>query len=253
MNSGKTSIFIVEDESIVAKDIQQTLEKLGYTVVGTASEGEKAVEIIIELEPDLVLMDIMLKGEMTGIDAAAQLKKEINVPIIYLTAYADKDTLTKAKITQPHGYIIKPFKEVDIRTAVEIALYNHKRETKIKKERDLYYSIIKADKSSDGSIFVKSKYQLVKVKTKEIYFIEALKDYVRINTVDNRYIVHSTMKSIQEKLPPSDFSRVHRSFIVRLDKIVLIEFPNIIINHDKKFIPIGNSYKEELMNKLKLV
>ena len=221
MNSGKTSIFIVEDESIVAKDIQQTLEKLGYTVVGTASEGEKAVEIIIELEPDLVLMDIMLKGEMTGIDAAAQLKKEINVPIIYLTAYADKDTLTKAKITQPHGYIIKPFKEVDIRTAVEIALYNHKRETKIKKERDLYYSIIKADKSSDGSIFVKSKYQLVKVKTKEIYFIEALKDYVRINTVDNRYIVHSTMKSIQEKLPPSDFSRVHRSFIVRLDKIAV--------------------------------
>ncbi len=253
MNTGKANIFIVEDESIVAKDIQQTLEKLGYTVVGTASEGEKAVEKIMDLEPDLILMDIMLKGDMTGIDTAAQVKKEINVPIIYLTAYADRDTLSKAKITQPHGYIIKPFKEVDIRTAVEIALYKHKKETKIKKERDLYYSIIKSDKSSDGSIFVKSKYQLVKVKTKEIYFIEALKDYVRINTVDNRYIVHSTMKSIHEKLPPSDFSRVHRSFIVRLDKITAIEFPNIIIEHDKKFIPIGNSYKEELMNKLKLV
>ncbi len=253
MNNSKANIFIVEDESIVAKDIQQTLEKLGYTVLGTASEGEKAVEKIVELEPDLILMDIMLKGEMTGIDTAAQVKKEISVPIIYLTAYADRDTLTKAKITQPHGYIIKPFKEVDIRTAVEIALYKHKKESKIKKERDLYYSIIRSDKNSDGSIFVKSKYQLVKVKTKEIYFIEALKDYVRINTIDNRYIVHSTMKSIHEKLPPSDFSRVHRSYIVRLDKIMVIEFPNIIIDHDKKFIPIGNSYKEELMNKLKLV
>lgn len=253
MNSGKANIFIVEDESIVAKDIQQTLEKLGYNVVGTASEGEKAVIKIAELKPDLILMDIMLKGDMTGIEAAAQVKKEIDVPIIYLTAYADKDTLTKAKITQPHGYIIKPFKEVDIRTAVEIALYKHKSEAKISKERDLYYSIIKSDKNSGGSIFVKSKYQLVKVRTKEIFFIEALKDYVRINTIDNRYIVHSTMKSIQEKLPVSDFARVHRSFIVRLDKINIIEFPNIIIDHDKKYIPIGNSYKEELMNKLKLI
>lgn len=247
------NILIVEDESIVAKDIQQTLEKLGYNVLATLPEGEKAVEFVKTTVPDLIFMDIMLKGNMTGIDTASQIHKDLSVPIIYLTAYADKDTLSKAKLTQPHGYIIKPFKEVDIRTAVEIALYKHKKEDKIKKERDLYYSIIKADKDSEGSIFVKSKYQLVKVKTRDIYFIEALKDYVRINTIDNRYIIHSTMKSIKDKLPSSDFARVHRSFIVRLDKISAIEFPNIIMDHDKKYIPIGSSYKDELMNKLKLV
>ena len=249
----KAKILIVEDESIVAKDIQVTLEKLGYDVVGTVAEGEKVFDIVKEKTPDLILMDIMLKGKMTGIDTSIQIHKEISVPIIYMTAYADKDTLSKAKMTQPHGYIIKPYKEVDLRTTVEIALYKHKKEDKIKKERDLYYSIIKADKNTDGSIFVKSKYQLVKVKTQEIYFIEALKDYVRINTIDHRYIIHSTMKSIKEKLPAADFARVHRSFIVRLDKISAIEFPNIIIEHDKKYIPIGSSYKNELMNKLKLV
>ncbi|MBL4578244.1 MAG: response regulator [Flavobacteriales bacterium] len=249
----KANILIVEDESIVAKDIQHTLEKLGYAVMATLPEGEKAVEFVKNELPDLIFMDIMLKGEMTGIDTAIQIHRNFSVPIIYLTAYADKDTLSKAKISQPHGYIIKPFKEVDIRTAVEIALYKHKKEDKIKKERDLYYSIIKSDKDSDGNIFVKSKYQLVKVKTQEIYFIEALKDYVRINTIDNRYIIHSTMKSIKGKLPSSDFARVHRSFIVRLDKIAAIEFPNIIIEHDKKHIPIGSSYRDELMNKLKLV
>lgn len=249
----KANILIVEDESIVAKDIQQTLEKLGYSVIATIPEGEKALAIVKEHTPDLIFMDIMLKGKMTGIDTAAEIHKEISVPIIYLTAYADKDTLSKAKMTQPHGYIIKPFKEVDIRTAVEIALYKHKKEDKIKKERDLYYSLIKADKDSNGSIFVKSKYQLVKVKTQDIYFIEALKDYVRINTGDNRYIIHSTMKSIKDKLPSSDFARVHRSYIVRLDKISAIEFPNIIMDHEEKYIPIGSLYKDELMNKLKLV
>lgn len=249
----KANILIVEDESIVAKDIQQTLEKLGYNVLGTLSEGEKAIEFVKTTVPDLIFMDIMLKGDMTGTETASQIHKDLSVPIIYLTAYADKDTLSKAKITQPHGYIIKPFKEVEIRTAVEIALYKHKKENKIKNERDLYYSIIKSDKDSDGSIFVKSKLQLVKVRTQDIFFIEALKDYVRINTIDNRYIIHSTMKSIKDKLPASDFARVHRSFIIRLDKISAIEFPNIILDHEKKYIPIGSSYRDELMNKLKLV
>ncbi|HIA37790.1 MAG TPA: response regulator transcription factor [Flavobacteriales bacterium] len=249
----KANILIVEDENIVAKDIQYTLQKLGYNIIDICSNGEKAITSIRKKKPDLILMDIMLKGKLTGIDTVRQINKETSIPVIYLTAYADKDTLTKAKITQPHGYIIKPFKEVDIRTAVEVALYKHKKDEKVKNERDLYYSIIKnEDKNLDSSIFVKSKYQLVKVKTKEIYFIEALKDYVKINTSDKRYIVHSTMKSINEKLPGSEFSRVHRSFIVRLDKILAIEFPNIIIDHEHKYIPIGNSYKEELMNKLKL-
>lgn len=249
----EAKILIVEDEGIVAKDIQQTLVKLGYSVIGICPEGEKAIEKALELKPDLILMDIMLRGKMTGIDTAAQIHQNYSVPIIYLTAYADKDTLSKAKITQPHGYIIKPFKEVDIRTAVEIALYKHKKETKVKKERDLYYSIIKSDKSSDDSIFVKSKYQLLKVKTNEIYFIEALKDYMRINTYDNRYTIHSTMKSIIGKLPSNDFLRVHRSFIIRLDKIIAIEFPNLIIGHEKKYIPIGNAYRAELLTKLKFV
>jgi DNA-binding LytR/AlgR family response regulator len=249
----KANILVVEDENIVAKDIQQTLEKLGYGVVGICAEGEKAIELAEKEKPDLIFMDIMLKGKMNGIKAAEQIIAKYEIPVIYLTAYADKDTLAKAKVTQPHGYILKPFKEVDIRTAVELALYKHKKEAKIKWERDLYHSIIKADKNSNGSIFVKSKYQLVKIQTKDIFFIEAIKDYVGINTGEKRYIVHSTMKSIKDKLPASDFARVHRSFIIRLDKISAIEFPNIIIDHNIKYIPIGNSYKDELMDKLKLI
>ena len=249
----KADILIVEDENIVAKDIEQILKKLGYNISGTASVGEDAVRMAEENKPDLVLMDIMLKGKTTGIEAAMQIRKNLNIPVIYLTAYADEDTLYKAKITEPHGYIIKPFKEIDLRTAIEIALYKHEKETEIKKERDLYYSIISADKTSNGSIFVKSRYQHVKVRTKDIFFVEALGDYVTINTADKKYTVHSTMKNLKEKLPSNDFVRAHRSYIVRLDKIIAIEHTNIIIEHNKKYIPIGNSFKEKLMNRLKLV
>jgi two-component system, LytTR family, response regulator LytT len=248
----KTSVLVVEDESIVSKDIQQSLTKLGYNVVGSASTGEKAVALASELRPDIVLMDIMLKGNITGIDAAAEIKKNEGIPVIFLTAYADESTLAKAKVTEPYGYIIKPFKEIDLHTSIEMALYKHKKESEIVKERDFLYSIVE-NKESKDYIFVKSNSRLIKLNTKEIYYIEALKDYVVINTLNSRYTIHSTMKDIEKKMPVSDFIRVHRSFIVRIDKIASIDLPNLVLENDKKVIPIGGSYKDDLVNRLNLV
>jgi DNA-binding LytR/AlgR family response regulator len=248
----KTNILIVEDESIVAKDIQMILRKLGYNVVAICSNGEDALRAVEEHTPELILMDIMLKGEMSGIQTAEQVKSRFNIPIIYLTAYADESTLSKAKITEPYGYIIKPFKEIDLRTAIEIALYKHEKETDVRKERDFLYSIVE-NKDSKDIIFVKSNSKLVKVRTKDIYFVEALKDYVVINTENARYTIHSTMKDIEKKLSPTEFVRVHRSFIVRIDKIVAIESPNLLLEDEKKPIPIGGSYKDELTKKINTI
>lgn len=248
----KTSVLVVEDESIVAKDIQQSLIKLGYNVVGTASTGEKALALANELRPDIILMDIMLKGPMSGIDTAAEIKKDLAIPVIFLTAYADESTLSKAKVTEPFGYIIKPFKEIDLHTSIEMALYKHGKEKDIVKERDLLYSIVE-NKDSKDYIFVKSNSRLIKLNTKEIYYIEALKDYVVINTLNSRYTIHSTMKDIEKKMPLADFIRVHRSFIVRIDKIATIDLPNLILENEKKVIPIGGSYKDDLVNRLNLV
>ncbi|MFN4233422.1 MAG: response regulator [Bacteroidia bacterium] len=248
----KVNILVVEDESIVSKDIQQSLKKLGYNVVGAASTGEVAVQLAEEKQPDLILMDIMLKGAKSGIDAATEIKEKLNIPVIYLTAYADESTLSKAKITEPFGYILKPFKEIDLHTSIEMALFKHKKETELRKERDLLYSLVE-NKEGNDILFVKANSKLVKLNTKDIYFVEALKDYVVINTASSRYTIHSTMKDIQAKLSPADFIRVHRSFIVRIDKIAAIEHNNIIIEGDKKIIPIGGSYKDELVQKLKMV
>ncbi len=249
----QTNVLVVEDESIVSKDIQHSLKKLGYNVVGAANNGESAVSLALEHRPDIILMDIMLKGEMNGIEAADAIRKETNIPVIFLTAYADESTLAKAKVTQPYGYIIKPFKEIDIHTSIEMALYKHKKEAEVLKERDLLFNLVEGQNAGKDLLFVKSNSRLVKLRTSDIYFIEALKDYVVINTLNTRYTIHSTMKDIEAKLPESEFLRVHRSFIVRIDKIVAIEQPNLILENDKKIIPIGGSYKDELAKRLNLV
>lgn len=246
------NILVVEDESIVAKDIQLCLTKLGYNVVGICSSGEAAIEAAEQHEPDLIMMDIMLKGEMSGIQAAGVIREKLDVPVIFLTAYTDRDTVEKAKETEPFGYIIKPFKEIDIQTAIEIALYKHSRDQVVKKERDYYYSLVEKQESPD-MIFVKANQRLVKIKYTDIYFIEALKDYVVINTGERRYTIHSTMKDIERKMPEKDFVRVHRSFIVRMDKIKEIDHTNLVLDNEKKVIPVGGSYKELLQTRLNMI
>ncbi|MGB1318061.1 MAG: response regulator [Flavobacteriales bacterium] len=248
----KTNVLVVEDESIVAKDIQNSLKKLGYAVPSVENTGEDAIDAAGQHKPDLILMDIMLKGEISGIEAADQIKKKYQIPVIFLTAYADESTLSKAKVTEPYGYIIKPFKEIDLHTSIEMALYKHGKEQEIRKERDLYSSIV-LDKAVEDCIFVKSNSRLVKVKTQEIFFVEALKDYVIIQTRDTKYTVHSTMKDMLAKLASSDFLRVHRSYIVRVDKIVAIEQNSLVIEDDKKIIPVGGSYRDELHSRLRFV
>ncbi len=119
-------ILIVEDEGIVSLHIKKTLEDLGYVVSGIAGSGEEAIIKAMENRPDLVLMDIVLQGIVDGIDAAEKIRDLFNIPVIYLTAYADDSTLERAKMTTPFGYIVKPFKERDLYIAIEFALYKAK-------------------------------------------------------------------------------------------------------------------------------
>lgn len=132
---GKTKdakIMIVEDERIVAMDIKESIRAIGYNVVGVAHSGEKAIEMVKEKKPDLILMDIMLKGGIDGISTTEKLHKDYNIPVVYLTAYADEVTLSRAKITEPSGYLLKPFEQKELHTTIETALYNHQMEQKVK-------------------------------------------------------------------------------------------------------------------------
>ncbi len=137
------AILIVEDESIVAKDIKKRLENLGYTVSAVVTSGEEAIEKARE-KPDLVLMDIVLRGDTDGIAAAETIRTQVGVPVIYLTAYADEKTLQRAKITEPYGYILKPFEDRELHTAIEVALYKHEMEKKLRESQQWLFTTLKS-------------------------------------------------------------------------------------------------------------
>ena len=130
-------VFVVEDEMIISKDIQRTLTSLGYEVVGHAVSGASAIERVRELRPDLVLMDIHIKGDMDGIETAGIIGPTLNVPIVYLTAFADNATIKRAKQTMPFGYLIKPFEERELQTIIEMALYKHEAERELAQNQAL--------------------------------------------------------------------------------------------------------------------
>ena len=121
----KASILIVEDEEIIAQDIWEMLEQLGYHVLAVADSGEKALKIVAETGPDLVLMDIELKGGMDGVAAAHQIRRHFDIPVVYVTGSADEKTLQRAKVTAPLGFVVKPFKIRDLHSSIEVALHIH--------------------------------------------------------------------------------------------------------------------------------
>ncbi|WP_420628841.1 PAS domain S-box protein [Candidatus Leptofilum sp.] len=130
------SILIVEDEQLVALSMRRKLESLGYTVPGTVATGEAAIEQASDIHPDLILMDIMLAGQMDGIDAASQIREKFDIPVIYLTAYSDDASIDRARLTEPFGYLLKPFEGKELQTAIEMALYKHEMERQLRaKER----------------------------------------------------------------------------------------------------------------------
>ncbi len=371
----KTRILVVEDESIVAKDIQRTLEKLGYEVPATASSAASAFEKLEEIEPDLVFLDVKLKGDQDGVHIAEHIKDRYDIPVIFLTSFIDQDTIDRAKVTEPYGYLVKPFNEGDLKTTVEMALFKFSkdRELRLSEQRlsnalgkienavfvtdqdlrlnyinekalsicgglsgmdsiglDIYsligiekeggvsitkddlkstvlrdnvfslsnaYVIIKKDNSNipcnftasavrdekdnflgvaivvtdasestapattqaspstvmdnqvvQNSFFVKKGSMLVKVYLDNVQWIQAMDNYVIIQTNTDQFIIHSTMKDVEMKLPSSKFLRVHRSYIIPLEKITVLDENSVLIG--EKTIPIGKSYKEVFMSRL---
>ena len=130
---GLAKILVVEDEGIVATDIETSLIELGYIVPAITDSGERAIRKTEELRPDLVLMDVMLIGNMDGIEAGEYIRTHFNIPVVYLTAYLDRTILQRAKLTEPFGYILKPFDSRELEPTIEIALYRHQLEVAMRR------------------------------------------------------------------------------------------------------------------------
>lgn len=138
----KTKILIVEDESIVASDIEGSLRSIGYEVIGKAASGKEAIILIEAHRPHLVLMDIVIMGEVDGIDTATFIRSNYHIPVVFLTAFADENTVGRAKAAEPFGYVIKPFEERELHTCIEVAIYKHHQERTLEESRAWFFTML---------------------------------------------------------------------------------------------------------------
>jgi len=238
----KRDILIVEDEPIIAKDLAQTLTGLGYSVCGQAASAEKALKFLSTKSPDLAILDIAIDGETDGVELATEINRAHKVPFVFLTSFGDEATFLRARKTNPSGYILKPFDEDDLRINIELALY---------KRHQLSPPPI-VDLAE--TLFVKHHHQLVKVKPDEILWAEAYDNYTYLQTDKEKYLLTATLKSVEEKLFPLGFVRLHRSYLVNLTKITSITEDYVFIEPTSAGkastakIPLGKFFRENLMN-----
>lgn len=234
-------ILIVEDDPQIAESLADIIEILDHEVVEIADNFDDAITQLGSKEVDLALLDIQLKGEKSGIDIAERIKNEFNVPFIFTTAYADKETIKKASEHSPYGYIVKPYGMKDINAGIEVAIQNHKAFSQ--KSGDSEEGVFNSE-----SLFIKANSRIVRINIDDILYIEAKGDYALFKTEEKGYIVHTTFKNVEGKLNGNRFVKVHRSYIVNVEKIVDIEENNLLI--DKQVIPISRSQKPILLSKL---
>lgn len=225
-------IFILEDDPVIASDLEVTLVDLGYSVCGISHQPFEAKKKIEQLLPDLILLDINLNCEIDGIDLAT-LIQNTGIGIVFVSAFTDKQTIDRAKMVRPLGYIIKPFNEKDIEITLELVFSNSE-------------AVIEKPTTCESFIFVKTKNNLsVKINFDDILFIEAFDNYSFIHIQNEKIIVSYTLKEMEQKIKSQDLIRVHRSFIVNNRKVKAIQYNNLIIGEHE--IPIGKSYKEEII------
>lgn len=237
------NIGIVEDEMVIARTIESSLDDLGYDHCGPATTYGEALELLETDRPDLLLLDINLGGKKDGIDVAEKINLLYKIPFIFLTANSDMATIERAKKVKPHAYIVKPFNKEELYAAIEIAVSNFNDKTTITRSPETPALTL------NDFVFLKDGKQFHKVRFSDISYIESDNNYtcVYYNT-KSKLLVRSPFSEFLETLPPNIFARVQRSYAVNITKIDSLEPDEVNVGGAK--IPLSKSYREPLMKML---
>jgi DNA-binding LytR/AlgR family response regulator len=244
-------LIVVEDEFSILMDITRRLKKMGHEIIASTMSYEEALVALVENKPDMMLLDINLNAEKSGINVAEKLHN-FNIPFIYITASSDKKTFDEAKKTRPFGFIIKPFKDEDLRNTIELAYEQFLNQQAVKTENSAIPQADVALKPENAGIFIKVNGQLENLDMNEILYLEAMDNYTHIFTTTKRHTVHAAMKNVLAKLPTDSFIRVHRSYVVSIQHVKTVEGDSIFLN-GSKHVPMSKTYKSEFMSLLNIL
>jgi DNA-binding LytR/AlgR family response regulator len=250
MSEQKFKILIIEDERLVAKDIAARLTQNGYLIADIADNYETAMTLFNEHLPDLVLLDINIKGDKNGIDIATQINNTLPTPFIFVTAQTDADTLQKAKNTFPSAYLVKPFTTAHLLVSIDLALHNfafQKKNTDTQESQDDSNETLY---TKQNFVFIKDSNCYIKINQNEVSIIESEGNYVKIHTPAKKYLIRCTISNAIEKMKQPYFVRVHRSYCVNINKVT--KFSENEISIDEVKVPIGRNYKENFIKNFDL-
>lgn len=242
-------ILMVEDDMIIAADISMQLTKFGYEVIGICTRSEDALKTIENNRPDLILMDIVLNGEMNGIKAAQVILENFQIPLIFLTSNSDDATFQQAITAKPYAFISKPFQKSDLERTIKLTL----RRIAVEQESLSLNEVADHVSAMNDRLFIRHKGQMVKVLLSEILYVEADRNYCKVNTEKQTYLLSVPLLNIESQLPSDKFIRVHRSYVVNLQKIDAVSEYHEFLTIQSNRVPIARRTKEEVIKRLKMI
>lgn len=244
----QVSILIVEDEGIVAIGLEEFLLEENYSIAGVADNGQEALDIVKTKPVDLVLLDIHLKGNWDGIETARQINSLVDIPIIYLTAFSDREITERAKQTLPAAYLTKPYQPANLRLAIELALqqFSLRKAPPAKKETESAKTgTPESILSFNDAIFVKQQYKFIKVGLASICYLEANNNHTHIFTADKKYTLRNTLQQVLERLNNTQFIRVHRSYAVNINQVTSFNETLVVVGEEE--VPVSKNYKDDFL------
>lgn len=234
--SNNTKVYVVEDNAFNRASLEAILENNDFDLVGSTASAEQAWMDLKNLEVSVVLIDINLAGAKDGLWLAQRIKKEFEFPIIYLTAFGDKETLEKVKSTNPEGYLMKPYNEPTLLATIDIAL---KSKSKNQEEE-----------TSENAIYIKDSYLKIKLNTSDIDYVQSDGNYIHIYVGEKNHLVRGKLTDFLKELPQTHFYQVHQRYVINLEKIDSLGNGYVFIKGNE--IPVSRRFRNELNDKLNI-
>lgn len=247
-NVTKVNLLIVEDEILLANTIANTLKDNNYSIAGIVDTAEKALEILSrEAEHiDMIIIDIVLKGGLDGIELAAIINEKYHIPFLFLTSHADPTIRERATAVKPNAYLLKPFNDLQVCIAIEVALKNFSNNVS---EHDMLEKRQFSENENQvlhikDSLFLKKQHHFERVQLQDILFLKADSNYCSVHTKSDRFIYSVGLNKVEEQLPHSRFMRVHRSYVININSVSGFEGNMLFIGEDK--IPVSKAHKDDV-------
>lgn len=246
----KIRIVIIEDEFVIAEDIQSYLHLSGYEVIGKFDQAEHAIPFILLNKPDILLVDIQLASKMNGIKLVKEVQASLSIPIVYITANSDPVTYEQAKSTKPHAFLIKPFSSANLLAAVDLALYHFSNETTPDHiERPMTREYETSPFEVNGCLFIRTHGKYKKIQCDDMLFIEAAGSYVHVQTKHERFTLSQNLSHFHKRTPLPNLTRIHRSYIVNMNHVDSFEDSFVYIRDHK--LPISENFKVDFLNRVR--